>query len=158
MRRRSWWLLVIGFVLGVLAAGLVATVVVDRGREPAQIAQGDVYSTDAGDPLDVFYGPGDRGLGCMYVGAFYYGSGISCSDPAAVDETGSWVLVIPEVKRKPPFVVGIMPADATGADVRIGSRSVRADTRGRWFLAPLPAGSLGPNNDAPVSVQFSVHL
>jgi hypothetical protein len=147
-------LLALAVTLGVLVAGLVGILAVTRGGEPAEIAQGDVYSTDAGDPLDVFYGPGDRGLMCMNVGAFSYGSGISCVDPAAVDDTGSWTLEIPDVRQKPPLVVGILPADAGGATVQVGSTQVEASTRGRWFLARLPVGSLGPGNNAPVEVAF----
>ncbi len=147
-------LLALGLTVCVLAAGLVGILAVIRGGEPAEIAQGDVYSTDVGDPLDVFYGTGDRGLMCMNVGAFHYGSGISCVDPTTADDTGAWVVAIPEVKRKSPLIVGILPADAGAATVQVGSVRVEAGIRGRWFLASLPRGVLGPRNDASVDVAF----
>jgi hypothetical protein len=153
--RRASGLLVIGLVVGLVAAVAVATIAVTRDGEPLAIAQGGVFSTDAGDPLDVFHGPGYRADGCMNIGGFFYGSSISCTDPATVDETGSWMLVIPELKRKPPLVVGILPANASGATVQVESTSLEATTRGRWFLASLPVGSLGPRNDASVQVAFS---
>jgi hypothetical protein len=148
-------LLVLGLALGVLAAGLVGTLVARGDTTPPAIAEGDIYATDAGDPLDVSYGPDDKGRGCIHVGASYYDSSTGCIDPATVDDTGAWMLVMPTVKRKPPVVVGVLPADGAHADVRVGSARIAAETRGRWFLAELPPGSLGPGNNATVTVRYT---
>ena len=111
MSRKVRWLVVVGLLIGALAAGLVVMQATDDGGGgSAEIAQGDVFSTDKGDPVDVVYGPDEQGRGCMNVGAFFYGSSISGFDLGTVDETGSYALVIPESGGKPPLVVGVMPA------------------------------------------------
>lgn len=149
MGSKAWWLFVVAF-----AIGLVATLLVIRERVPGEIARGSVFSTDEGEPVDVVYGPAQQGRDCMTVDAFSYGSTISCFDVETVDESGSYVVVIPESTGKPPLVVGVMPAGTIDATVLVGSASVHADTRGRWFLASLEPGALGPKNDAQVVVKF----
>jgi hypothetical protein len=142
--------------LVVLCAALLAAALVMSGRSgETQIATGQVYSTDRGDPIDVFAGPGDRpGSICANTGAFFYGSGVNCFEVDDARATGSWSLEIPTTRRKPPIVVGVMPSNAGGATVRIGETEVRASSRGRWFLATLRPGALGLNNATPVSVDF----
>lgn len=141
------------FVLA-FAVGLAATLWVVRVRPPGEIAQGEVFSTRAGDPVDVVYGREGRRLSCMNVGATYYPPNVSCADPADVEKAGTWVLVLPEVKARPPLVVGIVPSGASTATVHVRSTSVEADMRGRWFVASLPARVLGPRNDVPFAVGF----
>ena len=156
MSRKVRWLVVVGLLIGALAAGLVVMQATDEGGgSSAEIAQGDVFSTDKGDPVDVVYGPDEQGRGCMNVGGFFYGSGIDCFDLETVDDTGSYVVAIPKPHGKPPLVVGVMPAGAGAATVSVGSTTVPAETRGRWFLASLPPGILGPDNDASVDVAYS---
>ncbi len=156
MSRKVRWLLVVGLLIGALAAGLVVMRATDEeGGGPSEIAQSDVFSTDKGDPVDVAYGPDEQGRGCMNVGGFFYASNISCFDLEAVDDTGSYVVAIPESKAKPSLVVGVLPAGANAATVSVQSAMVPAETRGRWFLASLPPGVLGPDNDASVDVAFS---
>ena len=91
---------------------------------------------------------------CTNVGGFFYGSSISCFAAKDADETGSYMLVIPESKRKAPLVVGVMPASASGATATVERATSRGETRGRWFLVPLEPGALGRNNANPVSVEF----
>jgi hypothetical protein len=68
---------------------------------------------------------------------------------------GSYVVAIPLNSGVQPAVVGLLPTGANDATVRVGEIEVKATTRGRWFLASLEPGSLGPSNAAPVSVGFS---
>jgi hypothetical protein len=142
--------------LVVLCAALLAVALLISGHGgETDVATGQVYSTDRGDPIDVFAGAGDRPDSiCANVGAFFYGSGISCFDAAEARVTGSWTLEIPTTRRKPPIVVGVLPANADGATARVGADAVRATTRGRWFLATLPPGVLGSHNTRQVSVDF----
>jgi hypothetical protein len=136
----------------VLAAA-VATTVTDSSAE--EVAFGQVYSTDRGDPLDVFVGQGDSpGMVCANVGAFFYGSGISCFALDDADDTGSYQVAIPGRRRSPPLVVGVMPATANSATVLVGNGRVESETRGRWFLAELELGALGPRNATPLTVDF----
>jgi hypothetical protein len=144
----------LGCAFGVLAIGLVAALVVDRGGGSDELVPGTIFSTDEGDGIDVVYGPDDQGRRCTNIGAFFYGSAVGCFDLETVEETGSYEVVIPESKRKPPLVVGVMPASANAATVSLRSTTVEAETRGRWFLASLEPGVLGPTNDASVVAKF----
>ncbi len=140
-----------------LAVGL-ATVLLgsDQKGRATELAYGQIYSTEDGDPIDVLADAGDEpDMVCMNVGGFAYATSISCTDIEAAGETGSWMLAIPESESKPPIAVGIMPADATRAVAVVGSQRVDCQARGRWFLAELEPGSLGPNNARSVDVEFS---
>ena len=128
----------------------------DQKGRASGLAYGQIYSTEEGDPIDVLADAGDEpDMVCMNVGGFAYGTSISCTDIEAARETGSWMLAIPESAAKPPIAVGIMPADATRAVAVVGSQRVPGEARGRWFLAELEPGSLGPNNASPVDVEFA---
>ena len=147
-------LIVVGLAAA-LAIVAIAASVADERRDPVPIATGTIYSTADGDPIDVFAGPGDDpGTVCTNVGGFFYGSGGSCFEVEDADQTGSYVLVIPESRRKPPLVVGLMPAGASGATAHVEQARTSAQTRGRWFLVSLEPSSLGSNNATPVSVDF----
>lgn len=137
----------------VLVVVLVAAVLVDS--DSTEIAAGQIYSTDAGDPVDVVYGPDESGLGCMNVGGFTYGGSVSCFDPEEVDKGGSYLVAIPESAEMPAVVVGVMPAGATGATVGgVGRKTAQAETRGRWFLASLEPAAPSTSNLATVRVEF----
>jgi hypothetical protein len=137
--------------------GCAATIVVvallaatgDKHAEPVPVAVGTIYSTEGGDPLDVVVGIDDAGI-CMNVGAFGYGSSISCTDEQAASATGSYVVVLPDAGRGPTYVVGVLPATSIGATVAAGGEERRADTRGRWFLAELPEIDRGQALDVSV--------
>jgi hypothetical protein len=140
-----------------IAAGLAKVVLGgdEKGRA-TELAYGQIYSTEDGDPIDVLADAGDEPhMVCMNVGGFAYGTSISCTDIEAAGKTGSWMLAIPESEAKPPIAVGIMPADATRAVAVVGSQRVASEARGRWFLAELEPGSLGPNNARSVDVEFA---
>ena len=140
----------------VLVGGLVlATRSESDGTEGVEIALGHVYSTDAGDPVDVVAEPGDmpRTI-CANVGGFFYSSGSTCFTGDGADMTGSWVLVIPDGGRRPPLVVGVLPASASGAAVTVADERFEATSRGRWFVASLETGALGQSNARPVHVDF----
>lgn len=134
-----------------LAAVLAAT---DDDHDPAGSAPGTVpaegliFSSDDGVPVDVYFTRDTPAKGCMTVGGFFYGSTISCFDADGAE--GSYV-VVSSTEERPPIVVGVLPRDATGATVRAGEERVRADTRGRWFLASLESGT---KDVASVSVEF----
>ena len=140
----------------VLVGGLVlATGSESDGTEGVEIALGHVYSTGAGDPVDVVAEPGDMpGTICASVGGFFYGSGSTCFAGDGTEVTGSWVLVIPDGGRRPPLVVGVLPASASGATVTVADERFEAISRGRWFIASLEPGVLGQNNAEPVHVGF----
>lgn len=146
--------LLVGSAAGlVLVVVLVAAVLVDS--DSTEIAAGPIYSTDAGDPVDVVYGPDESGLGCMNVGGFTYGGSESCFDPEEVAKGGSYLLAIPESAEMPAVVVGVMPAGATGATVGgVGRKTARAETRGRWFLASLEPAAPSPLDLDTVRVEF----
>jgi len=133
-----------------------------RGRASG-LAYGQIYSTDDGDPIDVFYGPDESGLECMYVSSdfmdggfiFYGGTNMRCFDPEELAEGGTYKLLIPASAEMPAVVVGVMPAGATGAFVRaIGWRAARAETRGQWFLASLEPTDPSPWDLADIRVEF----
>jgi len=99
--------------------------------------------------------PGDQpGMVCANVEGFFYGSGGSCFKIEDADQTGSYVLVIPQSRRKAPLVVGVMPASASGATASVERATISARTRGRWFLVSLEPGSLGRSDANPVTVDF----
>lgn len=140
----------------------VATFVAATGSNEA-IATGQIYSTDDGDPIDVFYRPDESGMGCMRLGGFLYGGNVifgdgrnvSCFDPEELDKGGSYKLVLPESVEMPALVIGVMPAGATGATVGgIGRKTARAETRGRWFLASLEPADPSPWDLADIRVEF----
>jgi hypothetical protein len=143
-------------VLVLISAGvLVAALLAAASSNSDEIAVGQIYSTTAGDPIDALAGPGDHsGTICTNVSGFFYGSAASCFDADGARVTGSWELVIPTTPGEPPLVVGVVPAAAHSATVRIGDHEVRASMHGRWFLATLEPGALGTNNGAPVAVEF----
>lgn len=146
--------LLVGSAAGlVLAVVLVASVLVDSDSN--EIASGLIFSTEAGDPIDLVYGPDESGLGCMRVEAFTYGGNVSCFDPQKVEDEGSYLVAIPESAEMPAVVVGIMPASATGATVGgVGRKTARAETRGRWFLASLEPAAPSLFDLAPIRVEF----
>jgi hypothetical protein len=127
--------------------------------DSSQIAAGQIYSTDDGDPIDVFYAPDESGMGCMSVGGrggiIYGGSPVSCVDPEELEEGGTYKLVLPVSAEMPALVVGVMPAGATGATVSaVGWRTARAETRGQWFLASLEPADPSPWDLRDVHVEF----
>jgi hypothetical protein len=140
----------------VLAVVLVAAVLVDSDSD--EIATGQIYSTDDGDPIDVFYGPDESGMGCVNVSGFVYGGGggrPSCFDPEELEEGGTYALVLPRSSEMPALVVGVMPAGAIGATVGgVGRKTARAETRGRWFLASLEPADPSPSDLADLHVEF----
>ena len=154
--------LLVGSAAGlVLVVVLVVAVLVDSDSN--EIAAGQIYSTDAGDPIDVFYGPDESGMECMTFSGFLYGGNVifgyggnvSCFDPEELDEGGTYKLVLPASAEMPALVIGVMPAGATGATVGgIGRKTARAETRGRWFLASLEPVAPSPWDLADVRVEF----
>jgi hypothetical protein len=148
--------LVVACAAAVLLAALFASAGDDEDLGPpassVAVAEGLVFSADDGDAVDVYFTRDTPTMGCMNVGGFFYGSTISCFDPDGAE--GSYAVVIPTTREKPPIVVGVMPGDATAATVQAGPSRVRAETRGRWFLASLEPGALGSNNANTVTVAF----
>jgi hypothetical protein len=143
----------------VLVVVLVAAVLVDSGSDSAEIATGQIYSTDDGDPIDVFYELDESGMGCMKVIGFVYGVGggghPSCFDPEELEKGGTYALVLPASAEMPALVVGVTPAGAIGATVGgIGRKTARAETRGRWFLASLEPADPSPSDLADLHVEF----
>ena len=138
----------------ILVAVGLATVVLEG--DDKELAYGQIYSTEAGDPIDVFADVGDEpNTICMNVGGSAYGTSMSCTDTEAAAETGSWMLAIPESKAMSPIAVGVMPIGVTRAFAVVGDQRVAGEAEGRWFLAELEPGSLGPNDARPVDVEFS---
>ena len=132
----------------------------DDATSAGGLAVGQIYSTDDGDPIDVFYEIDDSEMGCISMGGrsgsgIVYGGRASCFDPKELEEGGTYKLVIPASAEMPALVVGIMPAGATGAWVSaIGWRAARAETRGQWFLASLEPTDPSPWDLADIRVEF----
>ena len=138
----------------ILVAFGLATVVLEGDNE--EIAHGQIYSTEEGDPIDVFAYAGDEpDEVCMNVGGSGYDTSTSCTETEAAAETGSWMLAVPESEAMPPIAVGVMPAGATRAVAVLGSQRVEGEARGRWFLAELEPGSVGPDDASQVEVEFA---
>ena len=138
-----------GWLLSASASAAIALAVVlalstlgtDEPRPGAGLVPGQIYSTAAGDPIDLIYERGDAGTGCMTfvsAGIFYGGSNVSCFDVEEIDEGGTYKLVLARYAEDPAVLVGVMPVGATGAAVSgVGRKAARAESRGRWFLALL---------------------
>ena len=128
----------------------------DEATSAGGLAAGQIYSTDDGDPIDVSYALDESGRGCMSViGRISYGGHTSCFDPEELEEGGTYKLVIPITVDMPAIVVGVMPADATGALVSaLGWTTARAETRGQWFLASLEPADPSPYDLADIRVVF----
>jgi hypothetical protein len=145
--------LIVACAAAVLLAALFAATGDDH--DPARTtpgivpAEGLIFSSDDGDPVDVYFTQDSETMGCMNVGGFFYGSTISCFHPDGSE--GSYAVVIPTTSDKPPIVVGVMPGGAMEATVQAGEARVRAETRGRWFLASLESGT---KDLASVRVEF----
>jgi hypothetical protein len=147
-------LVVIACAAAVLTGAVVAaTLGGDESPARNDLEAGVIYSTDAGDPLDVEFSRYTE-YGCLHISGDFIPSGTSCFDIAAPAQ-GSYVVAIPLNRRVAPAVVGVLPNGADEAIVRVGQVEVRAVTRGRWFIASLEPGSLGRNNANPVSVEYS---
>ena len=147
-------LLLVAAAIVALTAALIMSAFDDGEAVPVgtDLIVGAIYSTDRGDPANVEFAS-YTGYGCLHVSAPYVPSGTSCFDLGPRMQ-GSYVVAIPLSKQVAPLVVGVMPPGASATTVRIGQATVRAGTRGRWFLAELEPGALGPNNAIPVSVGF----
>ena len=129
-------LLLVGCAGAVAIAAIIGSVA-DVPHEPTPIEVGTIYSTETGDPLDVVASVDEEGI-CVNVGGVGYGSIVSCTDEGGAVERGSYVVVLPVSGSGATYVVGVMPEAAAGATVAAGDEELRADTRGRWFLAELP--------------------
>jgi hypothetical protein len=142
----------------------------DDATSAGGLAPGQIYSTDDGDPIDVFYALDESGMGCISLGertapssetappstgGIVYGGRGSCVDPEELETGGTYKLVIPESTELPAVVVGVMPAGATGATVSaLGWKTARAETRGQWFLASLESADPDPYDLADIRVRF----
>ena len=146
-------ILVLACVVGVaVAAGVAAIAVIGGDREEIALRTSMIFSSEDGDPIDVYFAREARTRGCMNAGSFFYGSTVSCFE---LDRpTGSYQVIPPSRSTKSPLVVGLMPPGATGASVDVRGETVAATTRGRWILASLAPGTLGPGNRTPVDVEF----
>jgi len=155
-RRRA---VVVASACVLLIAGLAMLMLDDDDATSAGgLAAGQIYSTDDGDPFDVYYEIDDSGTGCMSVGGrsgIVYGGRVSCFDPKELEGGGTYKLVIPASTEMPAHVVGVMPAGATDATVSaVGWETARAETRGQWFLASLEPADPSPYDLADIRVEF----
>jgi len=154
-RRRS---VVVAGACVLLIAGLAMLMLDDDTTSAGGLEAGQIYSTDDGDPIDVFYAPDESGMGCMSVGGrggIVYGGRVTCVDPEELEEGGTYKLVIPASAEMPAVVVGVMPAGATGATVSaLGWKTALAETRGQWFLASLESADPNPYDLADIRVEF----
>jgi hypothetical protein len=123
--------------------GLVVAAAVACGGGGDALASGRPYSVDDGDPVDVVLTDENDGGRCMTVSGTGYRRVASCFGVAHAEENGNYVLMTAE--SAPTVVVGFMPASATGATVDIDP-PVRAEARGRWFLATLTPEQLASTN------------
>jgi hypothetical protein len=154
------WLLSLAAAAAIAVAVVLAVSMLDTD-DPSptdELAAGQIYSTDAGDPIDLFYEPGEPGMGCMTnvsSGIFYGGTNTSCFGLEDVDDGGSYQLFLPASAEDPAVLVGVMPVGATGARVRgVGRKPARAETSGRWFLALLEPADPSVHELETLGVQF----
>ena len=159
-----------GWLLSVAVAASIALAVVlavlalgtDGPAPSAEFVPGQIYSTHAGDPLDVEYEIDGSGMGCMrlgglpdHTGGIPLGGSTRCFDREEADEGGTYVVVLPASAEDPALVIGVMPHRATGATVSgIGWMTSRADVRGRWFLTSLEPAAPDVANLEPIRVRF----
>jgi hypothetical protein len=159
-----------GWLLSAAAAAAIALAVVlvvsgrDSDATPAadKLVAGQIYSTDAGDPVDVVYEIDESGTGCMSLiglpdrtSGIPFGGSPPCLSLEDVDEGGMYRVLLPASVEDPALVVGVMPHSATGATVSgVGRKTTRADIRGRWFLALLEPAAPHVLNLEPLRVEF----
>jgi hypothetical protein len=160
-----------GWLLSVAAAAAIAlavalVVVTTRDGNVAapgsELVAGQIYSTDAGDPVDVVYEVDESGTGCMNLrgipdgtSGIPFGGSARCFTLKEVDEGGMYRVLLPASVEDPALVVGVMPRGATGATVNaVGWKTTQAHVRGRWFLASLEPAAPSVLNLEPLRVQF----
>jgi hypothetical protein len=160
-----------GWLLSVSAAAAIALavallVVTTRDSNVAatgsELVAGQIYSTDAGDPVDVVYEIDESGTGCMSLrgvphrtSGIPFGGSTLCFSLKEVDEGGMYRVLLPASVEDPALVVGVLPHGATGAIVNaVGWKTTRANVRGRWFLASLEPAPPDVLNLEPLRVQF----
>jgi hypothetical protein len=114
-----------------------------------------LFSSERGDPITVWVSADIEGEApCTNMAGVGYGTSVSCFAQRSAYNLGAYSLVVPEKDGLPALVVGIAPLGATQATVRVRSERVRAEMRGRWFLAQLRYGELGPDDGASFDVEF----
>jgi hypothetical protein len=159
MSRRAKRAVLIVSALGAMAAAVVTAVIADRGGADGRsvsddLVPGPVFSMRDGAPVDVSLYRSVGTTRCMHISGAFHAT-TSCFDVEGAAASGSYQVLIPPFGATTSvLVVGVMPSGATRATVEVGGTTVRATTRGRWFLAPLEPGELGEGNRAPVSVEF----
>jgi hypothetical protein len=113
------------------------------GGDAEGLASGQPYSVEDGDPVDVVLTDANDGGRCLTVSGGGYKTVASCFGVEFGEENGNQVLL--SADDEPTLVVGFMPAAATRATVDV-EPPVRAETRGRWFLATLTPAQLASTN------------
>jgi hypothetical protein len=157
-------------LLSLAAAAVIALAVVlftstrDTGLSDPDdtLVEGQIYSTEAGDPLGIVYETDDRGTGCMALSGLGegasgipYGGSTRCLTLEEIDQDGMYLVVLPKSAEDSALVVGAMPSGATAATVSgIGWTTTRATLRGRWFLASLLPATPDIANLEPFRVRF----
>ena len=159
MGPRGWFLsAVLATAIAVVVLLIVSLRANDETSRRNALVAGQISSTDAGDPIDLVYEPGEQGMGCIANvsgGIAYSGTYTSCFGLVDVDAGGTYMLVLAISADDPAIVVGVMPAGATGAQVNgIGRKGARAETRGRWFLALLEPTDPSIGNLETLDVDF----
>jgi hypothetical protein len=159
-----------GWLLSAAAAATIALAVAlgvlalrdgDAAAPGSELVAGQIYSTDAGDPVDVVYEVDESGTGCMDLrlpdrtSGIPFGGSPPCFSLEEVDEGGMYRVLLPASVEDPALVVGVLPSGATGATVNaVGWKTTRANVRGRWFLASLEPAPPDVLNLEPLRVQF----
>jgi len=77
--------LLVGCATALLATAVLASEFGDLGgadttSADAGLTEGLIYSTDDGDPIDVFYGPDESGMECMTLSGFLYSGNVIFAD------------------------------------------------------------------------------
>jgi hypothetical protein len=163
--RLKGWLVSAAAAAAIALAVALAVVTLRDGDTAAPgsgLVAGQIYSTDAGDPVDVVYEIDESGTGCMSLrglpertSGIPFGGSPLCFSPEEVDEGGMYRVLLPKSLEDPALVVGVMPSGATGATVNaVGWKTTRAEVRGRWFLASLEPAAPDVLNLEPLRVQF----
>lgn len=163
VRPKAWWLSLAAAMAIALAIVLfMSTRDADQLDPDDELVAGQIYSTDAGDPLGIVYETDDPGTGCVALSSFPndtsgipYGGTTRCLTLEEIDQDGMYLVLLPESAEDPALVAGVMPSGATGATVSgIGWTTTRAALRGRWFLASLLPATPDIANLEPFRVRF----
>lgn len=113
-----------------------------------------LFSTSAGDPVNVDLLAGKGDVRCLAVSGDMYSSSVGCFRQKYAAKDGSYQVVIPLIDSASPLVVGYAPNGKSRVKAAASGSSVEGAVRDHVFMTTLPPGILGENNAAQVTVEY----